>query len=267
MKKILKQLVGVLALLLSLYIFLYLKYRDTIFILVYHRIDDYRGGLKSLYVKPRTFEKQMKFLFSKGYSAISLTEFKNRVEKNDRKFLRKKFCITFDDGYEDLSNAYVVLKKYNFKATVYLHVNAVLEGYYTYPLMTQAKMISFEQVKEMLDVFEVGSHSVSHPDLSELSEQEIVYEIKESKKVIKDKLGVEVVHFCYPFGKVFKNYSKILQQEGYLTATSLKNVLVRIDKDIDFYCLPRIEWKEVSAMSLKDLVRNLDFYLKIIFGI
>jgi peptidoglycan/xylan/chitin deacetylase (PgdA/CDA1 family) len=267
MKKIIKSIIGLFVVLASLYLFLYLKYKDTTFVLVYHRIDNYKGGLKSLYVKPSTFEKQMNYLFRRGYRTISLTELKAAVQKNDKKFLRKKFCITFDDGYEDLLNAYPVLKKYGFVATVFIHTQAVKDGYYTYPSMTEAKMISFDRLKKILDVFEIGSHTVSHPDLSKVSEEKIVYELKESKKIIEDTLGVKIYHFCYPFGKIFENYKKILQQEGYETAVTLKNGLIELDKEIDFYCLPRVEWKEVSSMSVKDFLKNIDFYLKTLFAL
>ncbi len=267
MKKFIKSVIGFFVVLTSLYLFLYFRYKDTVFILVYHRIDEYKGGLKSLYVKPKTFEKQMNYLFKRGYKTISLTDLKTAIEKKDKMFLRKKFCITFDDGYEDLLNAYSVLKKYNFNAIVFVHTQAVKDGYYTYPSMTEAKMISFEQLKEMLDVFEIGSHTVSHYDLSKISEEKIIFELRESKKIIMNNLGVEIKHFCYPFGKLFKDYNKLLKQEGYETAVSLKNGLVEFDKKIDFYCLPRVEWKDTSAMSIKDFIKNIDFYLKTVFAI
>lgn len=244
-----------------------LRYKNTTFILVYHRISKYESGLKSLYVSQETFEKQMKFLYTKGYKTISLDELRQRIKKGMP--LNKMFCITFDDGYEDILNAYFILKKYNFKAIVYVHVNAIKNGYYTYPYMNRpAKMLSLAQLKRIKDVVEVGSHTLSHPDLSAISSSAVVKELRESKKFLETQLNVQVKHFCYPFGKVFNNYNLLLKKEGYETATTLDNSLIFFnDKNINFYFLPRIEWKELSSMSIKDILKNLDFYLKIFFGV
>lgn len=262
--KVVKIFIGIFVLCVSIYIFSYLMYKDTTFILVYHRISNYEGGRKSLYVSPKTFENQMKFLYKRGYKTISLDELKYRLKNNLS--LKKMFCITFDDGYEDLLNVYPVLKKYGFKATVYIHTNAVKDGFYSYPGMVLTKMISFQQLKKIMDVFEIGSHTVSHPDLTKLSEIDNVYEIKYSKEYIEKELNVKVKHFCYPFGKVPLKYKEILRND-YETAVTLNPGLVYSKKEVDFYLLPRVEWKEISSMSFKDFVKNLDFYIKIFFGV
>ncbi|MCX7957027.1 MAG: polysaccharide deacetylase family protein [Endomicrobia bacterium] len=263
--KLIKRIIGSIVLIFSLYLFFYFMYSDKYFILVYHRIDDFKGGLRSLYVKPETFEKQIKYLTKKGYKAITLDELKYIIDSNKK--VKKIYCITFDDGYKDISNAYKILKRYNLKATVYLHINALIDGKYTYPKMSQADMISFDEMKNMIDIFEIGSHTFVHPDLSRLEEKEIKEELKKSKEFLEKKFGVEIKHFCYPFGKVFNNYRNLLYKEGYYTATTLNSGLVDPNKSIDWYLLPRVEWKEFSSMSFKDFLRNLDFYIKILLGI
>ncbi|MEN3014198.1 MAG: polysaccharide deacetylase family protein [Endomicrobiia bacterium] len=265
-KDIFKKIIGFLIFLFSIYLFLYFKYSNTSFILVYHQIENYRGGLKSLYVSPLAFEKQMRYLYSRGYTTITLTELKHRLE--NKLPLKKMFCITFDDGYKNLNHAYSILKKYNFKATVYLHIDAIQTGVYSYPKMPASLMISFEEMKKMLDVFEIGNHTLTHPDLTTLSEKEIIKELRESNKVLEKFFNLKPEHFCYPFGKVFKNHKSILSKEDFLTATTLETGLIEpANKKLDLLALPRIEWKELSSMSLKDFLKNLDFYIKIFLGI
>ena len=46
-----------------------------------------------------------------------------------------------------------------------------------------------------------GSHTVSHPVLSDISLEEAITEIVESKKIIEEKIQKPVVSFAYPFGK------------------------------------------------------------------
>lgn len=259
-----KKIIGLVVFLTSIYLFFYFKYNDTAFILVYHQIGDYKGGLKSLYVKKDTFNRQMNFLYNRGYKSITLSELRYRIENNLP--LKKVFCITFDDGYRSLEDAYYILKKYNFKATAYLHIKAILNGVYSYPNMPPADMISLEKVKKMLDVFELGSHTINHPDLTKISYEEVLYEIKESKKFLEEMLNVKVNHFCYPFGKYFKNHKEILSKEGYLTATTLNAALIE-KKNVDFFFLPRVEWKEWSYMSFDDFFKNFEFYIKIFLGL
>ncbi|MFN3551451.1 MAG: polysaccharide deacetylase family protein, partial [Endomicrobiia bacterium] len=123
-------------------------------------------------------------------------------------------------------------------------------------------------LKNILDIFYVGSHTLSHLDLTQVSEQELIFELNESKKILEKEINTEIKHFCYPFGKVPKKYKEVLQRTNYQTATTLKNGLIyKNNKNLDFYLLPRIEWKEISNMSFKDFIKNLDFYLKILFAV
>ncbi|MCX7940970.1 MAG: polysaccharide deacetylase family protein [Endomicrobia bacterium] len=263
--KTLKVLIGVIMFILSIYLFSYFRYKDTAFILVYHRIDKYSGGLRSLYVSPEVFEKQMKYLHFRGYKCISLDELVRRLK--DKEKINKVFCITFDDGYADIKNAYEVLKKLGFKATVYLHMEAVKIGEYAYPHMPSAKMVNIDDLKEMKDVFYVGSHSVSHPDMSVLEKNDVVYEVSVSKRELENTFHKEIKHFCYPYGKVFKDYQQILQYSGYESAVTLKSDFIKLTDEIDLYQLPRIEWKHISSMSIKDFLKNFEFYLKILCGV
>lgn len=88
-------------------------------ILGYHRVrnpseDQYIEP--GMYVRPATFEKQMKIL-GEYFEIVSLEEICKRGPNK-----RKPSCIlTFDDGWNDFyTNAYQVLKKYNYPATVFL---------------------------------------------------------------------------------------------------------------------------------------------------
>lgn len=263
MLKLIKKFIGVGVLLSSVYLFLFLYLRDKVFVLVYHQIGDYKGGLKSLYVRPEVFESQMEFLFKRGYKTISLEELRKQVE--NKRIIPKNFCITFDDGYKNnFEYAYPVLKKYNFKATVFVTTDAIGRDY-SYPYMPAARHLSEEDIKKIRDIFEIGSHSVSHKNMAEVSEEEIINEIKFSKKKLESIAGDKVKHFCYPFGRNFEGYNILLSSYGYLTACSLKKGFV--DENTDIYLIPRFEWKDISAMSVKDFFKNFSFYVKIVLGV
>ncbi len=260
---LIKKIIGLTVVFFMVYYFLILQYKNKSFILIYHRVEPYKGGYKSLYVSPEAFDRQMKFLYDRGYRTISLEKMKHNIEKNS--IIPKTFSITFDDGYKNnLEFAYPILKKYNFKATIFMTVNAIGKKF-SYPYMPEAQHMSVEDLKNIQDIFEIGSHTMSHPDLSQVDENIILAELKKSKHNLSEILGIEIKHFCYPFGKYFKDYEKVLSELGYLTSCTTKNGL--IDKNSNVYLLPRIEWKEISAMSVKDFFNKLDFYIKIFFGI
>ena len=63
------------------------------------------------------------------------------------------------------------------------------------------KMLTWDQVVEM-DRWgiEIGSHTVSHPVLSSMEEDDIRVELVSSKETLEEKLGHEVVSVSYPIG-------------------------------------------------------------------
>lgn len=237
--------------------------KNNSFILVYHQIGEYQGGLHSLYTPRDFFDRQMGYLHRRGYSGISLGELIELIAR--REDISRKFVLTFDDGYENnFLNAYPVLKKYDFRATLFVHTG-VVGGFSSYPRMPRAKMINWKQLSQIKDVFEIGSHTVNHPDLSSISSEEIKKELLDSKKVLEENLNVKVKYFCYPFGKVFAGYSEILKESGYEAAVSLEKGLVSWDT-VDLYKLPRLEWKMLRHMSFRDFWENRYLYFKLFLG-
>jgi len=64
-----------------------------------------------------------------------------------------------------------------------------------------SRMLSWDMVKEMSDWgVEIGSHTCSHPVLSQLTEPEMFRELNQSKQVIEKQLGIEVKAIAYPVG-------------------------------------------------------------------
>ena len=264
MKKILRFLTIIIFILGGLYIFSYFRYSDKTFILCYHKIDYYHGGLKSICVSPETFDRQMKFLVERGYRTVSLTELITLLNKK-KGIPRKIFVITFDDGYENnYKYAFPILKKYNFTATIFVTAGYIGKSY-KYPGQPTEKHLTRKQIKEMNNYFEFGSHSLSHPKLTKISQKKLVFELQESKKIIEKIVGKQVNHFCYPFGNYDESVKETLKPTGYRSACTTQIGLV--DKNTNPFAFPRFEFKEWSAMSLKDFVKSIDFYLKIFFGL
>lgn len=64
------------------------------------------------------------------------------------------------------------------------------------------RMLTWKQIDEMRSagIF-FGSHTLSHPALSQLAAEDVERELRESKSLLESRLGEPVLDFAYPFGK------------------------------------------------------------------
>lgn len=61
--------------------------------------------------------------------------------------------------------------------------------------------LTWEQLRIMRDEgLNIGSHTVTHPILTNISHEQLSFELSQSKKVIEQKLDIEVKGVCYPNG-------------------------------------------------------------------
>lgn len=240
------------------------SYSGRTFIISYHRIEEFRGGLRGLCVRPPVFDAQLRYLHARGFRTISLSGLIELL-KTGAPIPRKVFVITLDDGYENnYLNAFPVLKKYNFTATVFLHAEAIGK-IYAYPRTPYPdRHLSRAQIAEMSGYLDFGSHSMSHPDLTELTPDKIFRELLDSKTAIEKIVKKPVDTFCYPFGR-HNDAVKDITKKLYAGACTTRPGLV--DGRSDPYSLPRFDFKETKAMGLNDIYEARNFYLKIFLGI
>lgn len=256
-------LLGVLTVGAVLGVWAAVRWRDTTFILVYHRIEPYQGGRRSLYVSPATFEGQMRFLLRRGYRAVTLDRVRAMLDAG--RIEPKTFSVTFDDGYRNnRDHAYPILRTLGIPATVFVTAGAVGRER-GYPYMPPALHLSSADIAAIGDVFAIGAHTVNHPDLSTSSPAVVAAEVADSRRILERVSGQPVTHFCYPFGAVFDGYVATLSSAGFRTACTTRSGFVRTGEDP--YALPRIEWKEWSSMSPRDVLRSMDFFMKILLGV
>jgi peptidoglycan/xylan/chitin deacetylase (PgdA/CDA1 family) len=63
------------------------------------------------------------------------------------------------------------------------------------------RLMTFEQLKHMTDRgHEIGAHSRTHPLLPQLDQPALIDEIDGARRILQDRLGVEIKGFCYPNG-------------------------------------------------------------------
>jgi peptidoglycan/xylan/chitin deacetylase (PgdA/CDA1 family) len=168
-------------------------------ILMYHSIskeDSYRSPYYRTSTPLKVFASHLAFLRRNGYESVPLSGLADSL-KNEC-LHRKVVVLTFDDGYKDfLTDAFPVLSEYGYSATMFLPTAYIGEERKSF---RDRECLTWSEVLKLHDAgIEFGSHTVTHPQLSTLSELAIRGELELSKKTIEDNLGKDVTTFAYPF--------------------------------------------------------------------
>ena len=205
-KKLLRTLLAILGLLLLVGAALMCT-APGVPVLNYHQIEEKNGNPLTLW--PDQFEAQMAYLADAGYTTITIDEMMDALE-NGTPLPEKPVIITFDDGYADnYEYAYPILKKYGFKATIFL----IYDFTNTYP-----NYLTWEQINEMKEsgLIHFESHTMTHANLAELnSADELRHEIADSHDLLSEKLGYDMHYIAYPGGRVNAEIEEITRAAGY----------------------------------------------------
>lgn len=185
-------------------------------ILLYHWIaispTDGPNYTSPYYVKPEVFEEEMKLLHDWGYTTIT-TELLIKAIAEGADLPPRPILITFDDGHLDnYTTAFPIMQKYGFTGVLYIVANFIGADQY----------LNADQIKEMASAgWEVGSHSISHLNLTSLDPERQRYEIVDSREILETKLGIPILTFAYPFGVSNSGVIDYAHFAGYSAGMSL----------------------------------------------
>ena len=200
---------------------------EKVMILNYHKVDNMNISLSVL---PDDFAAQMDYLKRNDYHTITTNELYASLA-GEADLPENPVLITFDDGYKDnYQNAYPILKKYGFKATVFVVTSF---------MGTQQNYLTWEQAREMdANGIDIESHTVTHKSMTELSDDELRAELVNSKKAIEDHLGKQVDYIAYPTGTYNLHIAQLVKDAGYKAAFTIK--YGNVDKASNLYALERV---------------------------
>lgn len=220
-------------------------------ILLYHHIASSPSN-NLYYVSPHEFEKQMYLLHEWGYKTISVEMLAKAINEG-APLPPKPIIITFDDGSETVyTTAFPIMQKYNFIGTIY-----VVHNYIGIPNYMNAR-----QIRELYaSGWEVGSHSLSHVNLTERVDRQRS-EIVESRRKLQSLLGIPIQTFAYPFGAYNEDSVYYLRYAGYLAAVGLGEEFRQQRSNL--YYLYRMTvggdddlWKFASRLPWQEQMDNL----------
>ncbi len=221
-------------------------------ILTYHSV----GRLNPVLDTPvEKFEQQLKAFAESGYKTVTVSQLVRLINAKSP-LPDKSFVLTFDDGYQSFhTDAWPLLKKYGFNATVFLITdfcgkdNQWLGQPASVP---KAALLTWDEVEELAEQgCEFGGHTLTHRPLSTLSADQLLDELVQSKAKIMEVTGQDASIFAYPYGDTNGDAVKAVQQH-YEGAVSTNLGICGLNSDK--YLLPRID----SYYLTQAWIDNLD---------
>ena len=143
----------------------------------------------------------------------------------------KAVTFSFDDGIRQDIRLIEILNKYGLKATFNLNSGLLGMGgaLNRNERIVQFDRINASEIKTIYYGHEVAVHTLTHPNLTLLEEEEIICQVEEDRKQLSNYCGYEVVGMAYPCGGENNNarVAKIIQERTGIkyarTITSTKN--------------------------------------------
>jgi peptidoglycan/xylan/chitin deacetylase (PgdA/CDA1 family) len=169
-------------------------------ILLYHGVGPTSTRIDPgfLRVRPEAFRTQLRLLVEAGFEIVTVGEFAER----------SRGCtpppgivaLSFDDGMEDNHSVVLpLLREHGLRATVYVTTGLIGKPNPWMAPESGARMMTVHELRELAAAgFEIGAHTVSHPDLSCLGFDECLREMLESREELERTLGIDVRTLAYP---------------------------------------------------------------------
>lgn len=191
-------------------------------ILAYHRVHPTISN--HMVVSPALFRAHLEALRAHGYSFISLDSWFAAL-RGETHLPPKPIAVSFDDGWRDqYQYALPILTEFNAPAIFYI-----------YPATVGSEdAMSWHQLSELSQRGHlIGCHSATHSDLArpfaiESRQQYLARlrrETREARTTLSQRLGQNIVHFCYPYGYYNSNVLAFVREAGFLSATTVNPVV------------------------------------------
>ncbi|WP_326751887.1 polysaccharide deacetylase family protein [Streptomyces hirsutus] len=196
-------------------------------ILMYHSVAaDPSDATRALSVTPQAFAEQMAVIAARGLTPVGTAELA-ACWRTGRPLPARPVLVTFDDGYEGVHrHALPALAEHGFPATLFVSTGWLRGPYDTGGGLDT--MLDWDQVRELAAAgVEIGGHSHSHPQLDQLDDRRLRFELIRCKEIVSDQLGRVPTSFAYPYGHSSRRVREAVRETGYAQALAVGNGLAR----------------------------------------
>lgn len=201
-------------------------------ILAYHSISLFQDIVDII---PKDFHKQIKYL-SQHFKLSPLDQLL-KISKS-QKPLYPMAAITFDDGYLSvIKTAAPILNRFGITGTVF--VTGQPSKVNREELENNQKLLTTSHLKQLLhNGWNIGSHTLTHSNLSKVSDDLMAREIVESKKLLERKLQKRIRYFAYPKGYFSDKVVMFVKKARYTEAFSVEPSAIK--SGLNPYKIPRL---------------------------
>lgn len=196
--------------------------RPDILVLCYHAVSD--SWPETTAVTSQSLRDQIKALLDRGYRGATFTDALTAPRHP------RTLAVTFDDAATSVyENAAPLLAEFGVPGTVFVPTDfpgrstsmtwAGLERWLGGAHEHELQCMSWDQLGSLAETgWEVGSHTCSHPHLTQLDDDELERELAESKRECERRLDVACLSLAYPYGDVDARVARAARAAGYATA-------------------------------------------------
>ena len=194
-------------------------------ILAYHGVSPTWPADTS--VTPERLREQLAELLRHGWRGATLSEALRTPSR------RKTVVVTFDDAHRSVYDlARPILDDLGVPGTIFVPTDYAgtdrlmgWKGYDTW-LGTQHEeelaCMSWEQLREVADQgWEIGAHTCSHPFLTELPDDDLARELRESRAVCEERMERPCPTLAYPYSDWDQRTARAADEAGYAAAVTV----------------------------------------------
>lgn len=205
-------------------------------VLCYHAVSE--GWEHGLAIPAQTLERQVRLLLRRGFRPASLEEAATGAPR--------LLHLTFDDAYVSVGEALPTLERLGVRTTLFvcsgyaedgrpLDVPELAADAAAFP--EELATMAWDELAEWAGRgVEIGSHTVSHPHLTQLADAELDRELRDSRERIEERLARRCAYLAYPYGDDDARVHDAARRAGYEGAFALPGR----EQPVDPFALPRV---------------------------
>ena len=222
---------------------------SDLLVLCYHALSDRWDA--ALSTTPERFAAQLELLERRGYRGVTFTEAVTGSPAG------KAVAVTFDDAFRSVIRlAEPILARIGWPATVFVPTDfAGTEQPMSWPGIdhwggdydSELMPMSWGELRSLAGRgWEIGSHTRSHPRLTQLGDEALDDELQRSRAVCEDRLQQPCESVAYPYGDHDLRVAEAAGRAGYRSGGTLPKRLRARDP---------LRWPRVGVYHVDDLRR------------
>lgn len=215
----------------------------ALLILCYHAVSESWPSVVA--VTPQALDRQVRRALRRGYRPATLAAALREPLGS------RSLVVSFDDAFRSvLSSGLPVLERHGVPATLFVPTDFAAAGApMTWSVLE--RWVGTEHERELLCMrwpeiarlaeagWEIGSHTCSHPDLTELDPAAVERELRDSRAACEGELGRPCTTLAYPYGAHDPTVVQSARDAGYELAVTLGERLLEPIATVDPLLLPR----------------------------